>query len=48
MITAPGNVMLPMANTLVAKRFDAIRQTIKSTAISMNTIDTFLFIVLVF
>ena len=40
--------MLPIANTLVAKRLDAMRHTEKSMAISMNTTDTFLFIFLVF
>ena len=43
MITAPGSVMLPIAKTFVAKRLDAIRHTINSTAISMKTTDTFLF-----
>ena len=48
MTTAPGSVTLPSAKTFVAKRLDAIRQTINSTAISMKTTDTFLFMFLFF
>ena len=48
MTTAPGNVNDPNANTLVAKRLDAIRHTVNSMASSRKVTDTFLFIFLFF
>lgn len=45
MMTAPGSEMFPIANTFVANRFDAMRQTVKRTAINKNTIENFCFII---
>ena len=43
MSTAQGSVILPMAKTLEAKRFEVIRQTVKSTAISTKAVEKLFF-----